>query len=194
MAWNPSYERTLRDIRKKRFPKSPTTPQEIEIGFSKPEIMNDLGQSIVGGRICNGTQIADSYSNVIFSSPKAIRLIKRHLKPKDRFHLMDATLSIAPRGTYQQVLILHVKYGIKVRFSCRNLLFVESLIILFFFHKKYFICISDLFISLGFDDPENNWCVRSKSNRKMTTVLYKKYFIERCSRNYFIERWSISWK
>lgn len=110
------YERTLRDLRKTRFGKSPNTPQEIQEEFLKPEIMNCLGKSLYGesGPIYNGTQINSGYANCIFSSPHSISLVKNNLEPNERFFVMDATFRITPRGTFQQVLIIYVKYGIKV--------------------------------------------------------------------------------
>lgn len=111
------YERTLRDIRKTKFGKSPNTPQEIDREFKKPEIFNSLGRSLYrdSGALFNVIQIQSSYSNCIFSSPHSISLVKSNLNTNERFFLMDATFRITPRGTFQQVLIIHVKYGIKVR-------------------------------------------------------------------------------
>lgn len=112
-----TYERTLRDLRKTRYGKSPSTPHEIEEEFRKPEILNSLGTSLFkeSGAIYNGIQLEDGYSNTIFSSPHSIELVKKHLKTNERFYLMDATFNITPRGMFQQVLIIHIKYGIKVR-------------------------------------------------------------------------------
>lgn len=110
-----NYERTLRELRKTRYGKSPVTPNEIKIELSKPEIFNDLGQSLLGGKTYNGIQIEDSYCNCIFSSPKSIALIKEHLEPHEHFFLMDGTFRVTPRGEFQQVFIIYIKYGIKVR-------------------------------------------------------------------------------
>lgn len=112
------YERTLRDLRNTRFGKSPSTPHELAEEFSKPEILSSLGTSLYAGsgRIFNGIQIETGYSNTVFSSPHSISLVKKHLtQQNERFYLMDATFSITPRGVFQQVLIIHIKYGIKVR-------------------------------------------------------------------------------
>lgn len=51
------YERTLRDLRKTRFGKSPQTAQEIYDEFQKPEILNTLGKSLYreSGLIYNET-------------------------------------------------------------------------------------------------------------------------------------------
>lgn len=113
------YERTLRDLRKTRFGKSPNTPQEIEEEFRKQEILNSLGRSLYrdSGAIFNIVQIQPGYSNCVFSSPHSISLVKANLETKERFFLMDATFRITPRGTFQQVLIIHIKYGIKVRLT-----------------------------------------------------------------------------
>lgn len=101
-------------MRKTRYGKSPTTPKEIETEFAKEEIYNDLGQSLAGGAIYNGIQIEDNFSNCIFSSPHSILLAKESLEPHERFFLMDGTFRVTPRGEFQQVLIIYIKYGIKV--------------------------------------------------------------------------------
>lgn len=112
-----SYERTLRDLRKTRFGKSPNTPYEIIEEFRKPEIAKTLGESLYNqsGSIFNGVQIENEFSNCIFSSPHSILLVKNNLETNERFFLMDATFRITPRGSFQQVLIIYIKFGIKVR-------------------------------------------------------------------------------
>lgn len=104
-------------MRKTRFGKSPNTPHEVNDEFSKPEILNCLGKSLYNesGNIYNGIQIETGYSNCIFSSPYAISLVKEKLEIHERFFLMDATFRITPRGAFQQVLIIYIKFGIKVR-------------------------------------------------------------------------------
>lgn len=123
-----TYERTLRDLRKTRFGKSPSTPQEIDEEFRKPEFLFSLGKSLYreSGPIYSGIQIEAGYSNTIFSSPHSISLVKKHLKTNERFYLMDATFSITPRDMFQQVLIIHIKYGIKVRSIYLHVLLCED--------------------------------------------------------------------
>lgn len=141
-----SYDRTLRDLRKSRFGKSPTLPREIEYEFKKPDIVNSLGKSLYrnSGPIYNGIQIERDFANCIFSSPHAISLVKEHIEIKDRFFLMDATFRITPRGSFQQVLIIYVKYGIKVR------KIVSFRTILYLFANDLYI--SDVSTYLDFND------------------------------------------
>lgn len=126
------YERTLRDLRKTRFGKSPNTPHEIEKEFKKPDVLNSLGRSLYheSGLIYNGIQIEHNFSNCIFSSPHCISLVKKNLNTNERFFLMDATFRITPRGVYEQVLILHIKFGLKVsRNRIRFIIFEKNLFI-----------------------------------------------------------------
>lgn len=141
------YERTLRDVRKTRFGKSPTTPREIELEFQKPEIFNDLGQSLAGGIIYNGIQIEEGFSNCIFSSPQSILLVKESLEPEERFFLMDATFRITPRGEFQQVLIIYIKYGIKVRINySTEKLTIEVLTESFICNNRIFVFVDNSII------------------------------------------------
>lgn len=78
----------------------------------------DLGLSLhhERGKFFNVVQITDEFENCIFSSSKSISLILENTEETSRFFLMDATFRITPRGIFQQVLILHFQYGIKVIF------------------------------------------------------------------------------
>lgn len=111
-----NIERTLRDLRKSKYGKSPSTPEEIAREFEKPHIIENLGTSLHSekGQIYNTIQIEESFCNCIFSSPKSISLLKQNLEPQERFFMMDGTFRITPRGLFQQVLIIYVQYGIKV--------------------------------------------------------------------------------
>lgn len=111
------YERTIRDRRHKFIGKSPTTPQEIELEFAKDKVMKDLGTSShrEKGVLYNGIQINENYCNCFFSSAKSIKLVKENLEPSERFFIMDATFRVTPHSTFEQVLIIHIQFGIKVR-------------------------------------------------------------------------------
>lgn len=99
-----------------KYGKAPTNGEEIRIEFEKPEILNDLGMSKhrEHGPFFNQLQINDHFTNCIFSSAKAISLVLENVDENDRFFLMDGTFRITPRGIFQQVLILHIQFGIKV--------------------------------------------------------------------------------
>lgn len=115
-------KRTLQDCRKKKYGKAPTNCREILAEFQKPDIFEQLGLSRhhQRGIFFNTVQITDSYENCIFSSSKSISLILENTKEEDRFFLLDGTFRVTPRGNFQQVLILHFQFGIKVIFIHNN--------------------------------------------------------------------------
>lgn len=111
-----NIEKTLRNYRKTKYGKSPTTAEEIQMEFEKPEVFEDLGRSKFRehGILFNEIDIQENFTNCTFSSAKSIQLVKDNLEPQERFFIMDGTFRIAPHGIFQQVLIIHVVYVLKV--------------------------------------------------------------------------------
>lgn len=109
-------KKTLENRRKLKYGKAPTSGEEIRAEFQKPDVLKDLGMSKhrENGPFFNHLQIDANFTNCIFSSAKAISLVMENIDEKDRFFLMDGTFRITPRGIFQQVLILHIQFGIKV--------------------------------------------------------------------------------
>lgn len=123
--------RTLKDLKNKKYGKSPTNCDEIKAAFENPAIMNDLGTSLhrERGNLYNYTHEENDFSYTIFSSPKSIQLITDNLDESERFYLIDGTFKITPMcNVFQQVLIIHAQFGIKVRIQ----LFENQLIARFF--------------------------------------------------------------
>lgn len=88
------------------------------MAFEKPEIMADLGTSLhrEHGKIYNYVHNEEEFSYCIFSSPKSIQLITHNLDEEERFFLIDGTFRMTPMNNiFQQVLIIHAQFGIKVR-------------------------------------------------------------------------------
>lgn len=106
----------MRELRKSKYGKPPVSPEDIALEFEKADVLRDLGTSLERdkGPLYNATQIEKNYSNCIFSSAKSISLIKEHLEVHERFFLMDATFRITPRGIFQQVLVIYIRFGSKV--------------------------------------------------------------------------------
>lgn len=111
------YARTLRDCRKTRFGKSPVSAIEIQTAFQNQELRDDLGTSLFGKReqLFNEIVIEKDFSNCFFSSAKSIALVKEFMEPHERFFVMDATFRVTPIGEFEQVLVLYVQFGIKVK-------------------------------------------------------------------------------
>lgn len=101
---------------RKKYGKAPTDGNEIRKEFEKPEIFELLGRSLhhERGDFFNVMQIKKDHENCILSSAKSISLILENVREEDRFFLLDGTFRVTPRGHFQQVLILHFQFGIKV--------------------------------------------------------------------------------
>lgn len=115
-------ERTLRNLRKTRYERSPTNCEEIITAFQNQSIMDDLGTSLhrSGGMIYNYTHTQKEFSYCILSSPRSIELITSELDPKDMLYLIDGTFRITPMcKVFKQVLIIHAQFGIKVSLRSR---------------------------------------------------------------------------
>lgn len=110
-------KRTLEEFRKQRYGRAPKNGEEIIKELSKPEVYQSLGLSLhrERGIFFNKMEINKNFENCIFSSSKSISLILQNTKKEERCFVMDATFSSSPR-IFQQLLILHVVFGIKVIF------------------------------------------------------------------------------
>lgn len=114
-------QKTLDNIRKEKYQKSPQTVDEIRNSFNNPSILSDLGTSLHRDRgvLYNYTHEEKDFSYSIFSSPKSIELIcdkEVGLDVDERFFLIDATFRITPMcSVFDQVLIIHAQFGLKVR-------------------------------------------------------------------------------
>lgn len=109
-------EKTLRELRRNKYGKSPVTAEKIENAFQTESIMNGLGRSLYGLKrpLFNKIQIEKNYANCIFSSKASIDLLKKYIEPSKRFFIMDGTFRITPQAIFNQVLILYVRFGQKV--------------------------------------------------------------------------------
>lgn len=88
-----SVEKTLRERRKLKFGKPPSTPEAIVLEFEKADVLGDLGSEISlylslqrdKGPFYNTTLIGNNHSSCIFLSAKSIALVKEHLEVHERF-------------------------------------------------------------------------------------------------------------
>lgn len=109
-----NFEKTLRDLQRCRF--GTDSVEGVKEAHEKPSIMEGLERSFYGerGPLFNEIRIHKEYSNCIFSSPHSIKLIKKYMDVHERFFLMDGTFRITPKGVFKQVLVIYVRFGIKV--------------------------------------------------------------------------------
>lgn len=111
-----NVEKTLRELRKNQYGKSPSNVEEIRKAFETEAVMNGLGKSLYRERkpLFNGIQIEKNFSNCFFSSSSSIELMKKYLEPNERFFIMDGTFRITPHNIFDQVLVIYVRFGLKV--------------------------------------------------------------------------------
>lgn len=86
--------------------------------FEKQSVLEEYDFSLLydRGPFFNDVVIRDSLENCVFSSSKSIELILQTTTEAERFFILDGTFRITPKGLWQQVLILHINFGIKVGF------------------------------------------------------------------------------
>lgn len=110
-------KKTLQNIRKTKYGKAPINGREILSAFQNENTLNQLGFSLLKDRgpLFNDVVITKHFENCIFSSAETINLVLKNIPESERFFILDATFRITPKGEWQQVLILHVNFGIKVR-------------------------------------------------------------------------------
>lgn len=114
-----------------KYGKSPTNGQEEEVllEFQKENVRQDYGFSLLQdhGLFFNDVIITDKFDNCIFSSAKSIALIMENTVESERFFILDGTFRITPKGVWQQTLILHINFGIKVSQFCLFLKFLDKI-------------------------------------------------------------------
>lgn len=59
--------------------------------------------------------IDEKYFFCLFSSLKAIDLVKENISHEKRTYLMDATFEIVPQGCFKQLLVIYIEYFDEVR-------------------------------------------------------------------------------
>lgn len=104
--------RTLRRMKNKVFPRSPTNIDELEAEFAKPHIMKAFGMTgeDESETFFYGTVTGKHSSCAVFGSPEIIELIKENIPPAERVYLLDATFKIVPMGFFKQLLIIYIAY------------------------------------------------------------------------------------
>lgn len=110
------FKKTLTNIRSQKYGKSPTNGREVLLEFQKESVRNEYGYSLLQdhGPFFNDVIINDKFENCIFSSRKSIDLILENTLESERFFILDGTFRITAKGVWQQTLILHINFGIKV--------------------------------------------------------------------------------
>lgn len=109
-------KKTLCLIRRVKYGDSPKNGSEVLSQFATPDNLQKYGTSasIQGGKLFYDVIIEDTYENCIFASTKSIELILEYTNQRERFFILDSTFRITPAGVWQQVVALHISFGLKV--------------------------------------------------------------------------------
>lgn len=111
------FKKTLSNLRSQKYGNAPCNGKEV---LEQIERDFDLGYSLLRNndgellKLLDDVVITDTFENCIFSSSKSISLIKEFTEETTRFFILDGTFRITPKGVWQQILILHVNFGLKV--------------------------------------------------------------------------------
>lgn len=90
-----------------KFPRSPTTPEEIITQFESSDLNRRYGKYYKGSVKDNEFAFTIFYSQKMIERMKCIR--------ESREILIDATFRVVPQGPYRQLLIFYIAYKNNVR-------------------------------------------------------------------------------
>lgn len=94
----------LNKLKRKEFPKSPKSIDELISAFEDDETKKIYGKYYIHTQ---NTISGKQYAFTILSDRK---ILKEIAEIPNREILMDATFEIVKRGPYQQLLIIHIAY------------------------------------------------------------------------------------
>lgn len=110
-------QRNLRLLRSKGLPPSPLNPAEIDIAFSRTDIMDKFGYTLHNTKkekFFHGTFSNESFSFFVFASINTIKLIQQNTQPRNLTILMDGTFKVVPISNFNQLLIIYAQYNTKI--------------------------------------------------------------------------------
>lgn len=119
-------KRNLYRLRDKRYPKRPSTDEEIQKAFENDDISAEFGQTLDKRRPLYAGSVVEknNYAFYVFASFGIIEMVKKHIPPDQRKFLMDGTFKIVPRR-FRQLLIIAIEYKNDVR-SCLIMIRIEK--------------------------------------------------------------------
>lgn len=113
------FKKTLSNLRAQKYGNAPTNGKEILEQIENGSL-SDLEYSLIHDnegklqKLLNDVVITDKFENCIFSSSESLSLIRDFTEEEQRFFVLDGTFRITPKGVWQQILILHINFGMKV--------------------------------------------------------------------------------
>lgn len=110
-------QRNLRLLRSKGLPPSPLNTVDINIAFSRADIMDKFGYTLherKREKFFQGTFSNDLFSFCVFASINTIKLIKESTRPENLTILMDGTFKVVPISCFSQLLIIYAQYNNKI--------------------------------------------------------------------------------
>lgn len=109
-------DRNLRRIKNVADEEAPKTCDEANQLFRYDRIMAKYGNNLrMSHQFYIGGEANESNSFCLFASMESIKLVEEHILPYQRKYLLDATFKIVPRGSFRQLLIIHIQWCSNVR-------------------------------------------------------------------------------
>lgn len=104
-------KRNLYRLRDKRYPKRPSTDEEIRNAFENDGIFAEYGKTLDKRRPLYAGSVVKKkqYAFHVFASYGIIDMVKEHIPPEQRKLLLDGTFRIVPRQ-FRQLLIIAIEY------------------------------------------------------------------------------------
>lgn len=121
-------KRTLERWKNQTYPKVPSSIEQLQSDFKKPDIINKYGSTHDGdAKFYMDTIITKNYEFTIFASQYVMSFIQNYVEPEERRYLMDGTFDSLPKGFYQMLIIaleyqndvscLHIHISVRVSFK-----------------------------------------------------------------------------
>lgn len=99
-------KRTLERYKNQTYPKIPSSIEQLQSDFKKPNTINKYGSTLDGdAKFYMDTVITPNYEFTIFASTFVMSFIQNYVEPKERRYLMDGTFDSLPKGFYQMLII-----------------------------------------------------------------------------------------
>lgn len=97
-------------MKSKKYPKIPTTPEELKNTFDNEMILDEFGKNLTKKFpfFIHG-EVNDQFSYQIFASNQTIEFIKRNIAIGQRKYLIDGTFKVVPKP-FSQLLIISIEY------------------------------------------------------------------------------------
>lgn len=103
-------KRSMDRVKNEKYPKRPSSLQEVKDLFANTEIINKYGTNLdKTEKLYIDTVVEEAYGFLLFASYATINMTRSNIAPHQRNYLIDGTFSCSPKMFYQ-VLIISVEF------------------------------------------------------------------------------------